>query len=413
VKSVSLMHLNGGYVRHGDLDLNALFTVEDCTAEVMAMVGQVPANAAEIRRVMAQESEPLAEIGPHCGKPHECGYRRWCQRHVPTPSVYDLKRMGFARAMRLEEQGIVTLPEALDAGVLKSRRQIVQAECVAQDLDEIVDRDEIAHFLDALSFPLCFLDFETWNPAIPPFDGTHPYQQLTTQYSLHVLESPAGPLTHHEFLARCGSDPRRQVAEHLVADVPAGACTLAYSKGFEVARIRELARAFPDLARPLTDICDNMADLLVPFDRGWYHNRAIGGSDSLKSVVPALFAGDADLDYHALEGVHNGSEATDAYARLADMSPEEAARTREQLLRYCELDTYALVKIVQRLADLTGRWPEMRGLGAESVEHVPTQVQPADAPAAANAGTTSPERDEGPATPSRLRSLLGRIFHSR
>ena len=37
VKSVSLMHLNGAYVRHGALDLQQLFTPEDCTSAVMAM----------------------------------------------------------------------------------------------------------------------------------------------------------------------------------------------------------------------------------------------------------------------------------------------------------------------------------------------------------------------------------------
>ena len=31
------------------------------------------------------------------------------------------------------------------------------------------------------------------------------------------------------------------------------------------------------------------------------------------------------------------------------MTPEERARTRQNLLRYCELDTYAMVKVWEKL----------------------------------------------------------------
>jgi hypothetical protein len=100
----------------------------------------------------------------------------------------------------------------------------------------------------------------------------------------------------------------------------------------------------------LLNIESNIVDLLVPFQSGWYYNKAMGSSFSIKSVLPALFPDDPELDYHALEGVHNGSEAMDAFARLSDMPPEEAARVREQLLRYCELDTLAMVRIWQKLS---------------------------------------------------------------
>ena len=78
----------------------------------------------------------------------------------------------------------------------------------------------------------------------------------------------------------------------------------------------------------------------------------MGGSYSIKHVLPALFPNDPDLDYHNLEGVHNGGEAMAAYGDLVNMTPEDAARTRQQLLRYCELDTLAMVKIWQRLVEV-------------------------------------------------------------
>ncbi len=352
VKSVSLMHLNSGYVREGELDLKQLFVVRDCTVEVAEMLPGVPHSIEAMRSVAAQDAEPDFAIGQQCKSPYECGYRGWCWRHIPRPSVFDLSRMQMKRALGLQAKGIVTLPEALEAGVVKAPRQRVQAECEVRGVSETVNGKGVSEFLATLSFPLYFLDFETWQPAIPPFDGTWPYEQVPTQYSLHVLREPEGELEHYEFLATEHGDPRRSVAEHLVADIPTGACTLAYNMSFEKGRIKELASLFPDLASHLNDIADNICDLLVPFQKGWYYSRAMGGFNSIKAVLPALFPNDPELDYHALEGVHNGTEAMNAFAALASMQPEEAAHTREQLLRYCELDTYAMVKIWQRLRDV-------------------------------------------------------------
>ena len=355
VRSVSLMHLDGGYVREGDLDLQRLFVVEDFTDTVLAMQGEVGGRIARLREYATREEEPERAIGTQCKKPYECGYRGWCWRNVPRPGVFDLSRMQLTKALGYYEQGVVTLADVARAGVPLSRRQEVQAYAEAKGLETVVDKDAVHGFLDTLGFPLCFLDFETFQPAIPPFDGTRPYQQIPTQYSLHVLREPGGELEHREFLAEAGTDPRRAVAERLVEDMPAGACTLAYNMSFEKGRIAELADAFPDLAGRLLSINAGMRDLIVPFREGSYYARAMGGSNSIKAVLPALFPGDPGLDYHALEGVHNGAEAMDAFERMADMAPEEAARTREQLLRYCELDTLAMVRIWERLVE-DSRW---------------------------------------------------------
>lgn len=56
----------------------------------------------------------------------------------------------------------------------------------------------------------------------------------------------------------------------------------------------------------LLNIEENIIDLLVPFQSGYYYKRAMGGSFSIKSVLPAIFPNDPTLDYHNLEDVHNG-----------------------------------------------------------------------------------------------------------
>ena len=353
VKSMGLMHLNKNYRREGDIDLHGLFVVEDVTEEVRSRARTVPANIGRIAAIAGDADEPNVRVGRHCNNPHACGYQAWCKRRFPTPNVFDINGiwMSVAAGMAYDD-GVVTFGDVLRSGVSLNPRQSIQVACEVDGTDQYVDRDAVRAFLGRLRFPLYFLDFETFQEAVPPYDGCWPYEQIPSQYSLHVLDEPDGELRHYEFLAPEGADPRRAVAERLCEDIPRGACTLAYYMGFERTRIRELAGLFPDLAPHLLSINEGMVDLYEPFRRGDVFLRAMGGSNSIKVVLPAMFPGDPELDYHALEGVHNGGEAMAAYSNLVNLPPEERAAVREQLLRYCELDTLAMVRIYERLSEL-------------------------------------------------------------
>jgi len=157
---------------------------------------------------------------------------------------------------------------------------------------------------------------------------------------------------HKEFLGVSGEDSRRKLAEQLCVDIPKDKCVTAYNKAFECSRLTELSESFPDLSEHLLNIRDHIVDLLVPFQSGWYYVPAMGGSFSIKSVLPALFPDDPELDYHNLEGsVHNGGEAMSIFPKIKDMAPEEQLLARRSLLKYCELDTYAMVKVWQKLKE--------------------------------------------------------------
>jgi hypothetical protein len=124
---------------------------------------------------------------------------------------------------------------------------------------------------------------------------------------------------------------------------------MAYNTSFEKARIKELALLFPNLAGHLLSIGNNMIDLAEPFRSGTYYCREMGGSYSIKSVLPALCPNDPELDYQALNFIHNGNEAMDAYSSLHTKPPEQIAEIRAALLAYCKLDTLAMVKILEKL----------------------------------------------------------------
>ena len=169
-----------------------------------------------------------------------------------------------------------------------------------------------------------------------------------------MIEKNGGELKHTENLAYPGTDPRRTLAEQLCKDIPLGVCTVAYNMGFEKARIKEMASIFPDLECHLMDIHDHICDLMTPFQQKWYYTKAMQGSYSIKFVLPALFPNDPSLDYHNLEGIHNGEEAASTFLAMWNMSEQEIEEWRGHLLKYCRLDTFAMVKIWERLCEVAG-----------------------------------------------------------
>ncbi|MBR1434526.1 MAG: DUF2779 domain-containing protein, partial [Bacteroidales bacterium] len=300
-------------------------------------------------RKVLEGSEPVVPISVNCNNPYGCAFWQYCTKGIPTPSVFDLYRLNMGKKISLYQSGKVTF-EDVDAMPL-SRIQRMQVDCYLKDTSSI-DKAGIRQFLSTLSYPLYFLDFETIQPPVPLYDGTRPYQQITTQYSLHYQNAEGGELFHKEFLAPTHGDPMRPLAERLCEDIPDNVCVLAYNKQFECGRIKELADMFPDLSAHLLAIRDNIKDLLVPFSSGFYYVKEMGGSFSIKSVLPALFPNDPELDYHALDELcQNGGDAMNLFPSLASMSADEERKARQALLDYCRLDTLAMVKVLQKLQE--------------------------------------------------------------
>ena len=353
VTSTYLINIDSSYVRGKELDVNKLFKITDVTKWVKEEQRNTEDYLAKAELLLQSDTEPPIDISENCNDPYGCSYWNYCTKHVPKPSVFDLYRLPFKKKLDCYHKGILTYEDVVRSQYSLNHTQSRQIDFALHDKATYVDKKQIKEFLDTLSYPTYFLDFETIQPVIPEFEGTRPYQQIPFQYSLHYIEREGGGLQHKEFLAQSGVNPLRPIAESLVKDIPTDVCVLAYNKAFECTRLKELAETFPDLASRLLKIRDNIKDLLDPFRQGAYYNKAMGGSFSIKSVLPAMFPGDLSLDYHNLEGVHNGGEAMSIYPKIKDMQPEEQQIARHNLLKYCELDTYAMVKIWQELVKIT------------------------------------------------------------
>lgn len=362
VRNVFLMHPNGDYVRGDDLDIYAYFKMERVTDFVQKEAVNVEANLEKFM-ALCKGDEPEESLDMHCETPFECPAKAYCHaiHHIPEKSVFSMAGMTAKKKYDLYKMGIVTPRDMLHAPGALTGRQAIQAQAMAAGIDgkEMsrlqLDYKNLSAFLDTIQYPLYYLDFESFQKAIPPYKGTQPFQQIPFQYSLHIQQELGGELEHCEFLAVAGKDPRRALAEQLVHDIPMGEQSMAYNSSFEKTVCRKLAALFPDLADGLLSIVDNMIDLMIPFQKGWVTTPSMHGSYSIKAVLPALCGGDPALDYHALPVVHNGAQASETFGSLHLIKEyEKVEAIRKGLLLYCGLDTLAMVKVLEQLYVFAG-----------------------------------------------------------
>jgi hypothetical protein len=352
VTGTYLMRLNSNFVLKGALDVKGLFYLNDMQEFVNAELPQIADYCAAAKKILAQTKEPDTDLNQGCFEPYGCPFFEYCKRvhGVPTPGVFDLYSLGWDKALEnYYSKGIKSYEQLLKAPKLNKHHRM-QIESALEKKD-FIDKKKIREFLAGLKYPIYHLDFESIQPAIPVYQGTSPYQQIPTQYSLHIQRSEFDTCEHKEFLADAHSaNPMRDVAEQLCKDIPMDGMAMVFNDRFEKDRLKEMAEAFPDLREHLLAIHNNVVDLLKPF-RAWaYYRPAMNGSFSIKKVLPALFPRNPKLNYHNLPGqVHNGGEAMDIFPKMKYMSPAEEAQTRKDLLQYCELDTWSMVVILQKL----------------------------------------------------------------
>jgi hypothetical protein len=341
VSRVFLVHINNQYVREGDIEVEKLFAINDVTLEVRQIQDTIEGEL-DTQKTMLRGDIPHIDIGLYCSDPYDCDFIGHCWEHIPEGSVFSI-RGSKALPFTLYNRGIIHLKDVPIHMLSTNQRLQVEA---ALEKKVLISKEAIEDFLGSLWYPLYFLDFETMNAAIPPFDGTRPYQQVPYQYSLHVLEREGAPLKHHEYLAPPGVDPRKELAAKLLVEIPDDACVLAYVAGFEKGILKDLAGYLPEFEGKIGRIIGNMADLALPFQKRYLYHWRFDGSYSLKAVLPTLMP---DLTYDNME-IRNGDMAMQAYTRMqVSHDPAEIERIRKALLAYCSLDTLAMVKIVEKL----------------------------------------------------------------
>ena len=349
LQSISLAHIDSSWTYPGGEDFSGLLKINDLTAEAFSRSEEVKSWISEAQILAVMRFEPVVAIGTHCETPYSCSFLEYCNRDLPKAEfpIYWLPNFS-AKANKLALIGITSLKN-INVDMLSERQQRVKTSTLTNTV--YFDAVGSAADLAVNSLPAYFLDFETIQFAVPIWNGTRPYQQNPFQFSLHIL-SESGQLDHTEFLDLSGNDPSEPFARALIAACGSNCQPVyVYNAGFETARIRELATRYPYLSTQLLAINARVVDLL-PIARERYYHPSQQGSWSIKKVLPAVVP---ELSYDALEGVQDGGMAMEAFLEAIhpDTNLERKNQMGQQLLAYCKLDTYAMVRLWQVFASRT------------------------------------------------------------
>ena len=338
VHRVELAHVDNSFVYPGEGRYEGLLFHADVTEEIQAIKPHVPEWAAQFQEMLAGDL-PDIEVGPHCTDPFECPFIDVCWPEDPDYPVGLLPR-GRSVAEDLLALGIDDVRD-IPEGYLENplHERVREATATGQPFIDPAIRE----YLNRLPYPRFYLDFETIGSAVPIWIGTRPYQtHLPFQWSLHIEPEP-GMQEHAEFLDLSGENPMRPLAEALLAALGDIGPVFVYSH-FEKAVLHQIGSFYPDLQARLEAIIERLEDLL-PLMRAYYYHPEMKGSWSIKAVLPTVAP---ELNYADLEEIQDGGAAQAAYLEACELAEglERYESLRNNLLKYCEMDTLALVKIV-------------------------------------------------------------------
>jgi hypothetical protein len=310
IRKIFVIFVNNTYVRHGDINPTELTKIDDVTLAVHNLTSFTETNMPLALDTMKSDTMP-----------------------DPNPSF--LSSLGDKREWQTIYDLLMGTPKPDYSGVEPS-----------------FIKPEIERFLSELEFPLYFLDYETMSAVVPYFDGHRPYQQIPSQYSLHILDSPDAELRHKEYLHRDNSDPSLPIAQHLVEDIGDHGSIVAWNMSFEKSCNVTLGLLNPEFADAMSAINERIVDLMIPFKpkNGWYGDPRFEGSASIKKVLPVVVP---SLSYKELD-IQNGGSAQALWMQaVLDGTRDDKEKILDDLLKYCGLDTLAMVEIYEALRKVT------------------------------------------------------------
>lgn len=344
---ISIVYVNKKYIYNGYLEKNKFFTIKSVKDKVLEYLPSIPNKVSRFKNILDLDSTPKIDIGPHCLKPYECDFKGTCWKHIPENSVFNISNLRDNKKFELYNKGVITLDQIDLSKTKLSEKQIIQVECEIDGKTHI-NKEKLENFLNNLNYPLYFLDFETINPAIPLFLGTSPYQQVLFQYSLHMQKTENSKPLHKEYLQDPSKESEIELIRKLVNDSEGLGDILVYNISFEKGVINKLIHKFPDYKLQLQSIVDRLKDLMIIFKNKWFYKPEMKGSSSIKDVLTAL---DPELSYKKIY-IQDGGMASSIYLSMVNKTFKgDEISMRKNLQEYCRLDTYGMVKIIEKLKE--------------------------------------------------------------
>ncbi|MEQ1500349.1 MAG: DUF2779 domain-containing protein [Parcubacteria group bacterium] len=333
-----IIHVNKEYRRDGDIDPHKLFITENVTEDVQASKESVFTEIKDALSLLQKEEISLDGC--------DCIYRSHGQRcdsfelfnpQVPKYSVHHI--VTGKKLQTLLDDNILDIKDIPDDFDLT---EIQRGKVILQKLGKpLVNTESIKETLSNLKFPLYFLDYETFGKPYPVLDGYKTNQQIVFQCSIHIMNEN-GEVKHFEYLGNDFETATTGLLKMMQEKIGPTGSVLVWNESFEKGRNIELAEIHPEYKGFLEDINKRVYDLMLVFKKDFLHPNFYG-SASIKKVLPVLLP---ELSYKNLD-IQDGTMALSEWERSTKeaTTPEEREKIRENLLKYCKLDTLAMVEI--------------------------------------------------------------------
>lgn len=349
ISNVGVIYLNKEYKRKAKIVASDFLLETDITDKVNEILPVIREQTYDALRAIKDNAEPKGCSCRLNSKSHHCPTFQYLNPDVPEYSVFNISRIGGKNLAMLvdgETFNVHEVPDDIKLSVIQ-RNQVE----VAKSKQPIIDKSSITELMSELEYPLHFLDYETVSTAMPLYDNCIPYQQIPFQYSLHVLNEPDGELKHYEYLSKDAATlPAKELLGSLAKHISNKGSVIVWHKSFETGRNREMGSLYPEYADLMASINSRVFDLKEVFSKQHFVHHKFNGSNSIKAVLPVLVP---EFSYKNLD-IQNGQDASirwyDAVTGAVDTN--KADQTYEALIKYCCLDTLAMVKIYEYLKNL-------------------------------------------------------------
>ena len=351
VGKVNLLELNKEYAKKGEINPVQLIAKTDITEKVHELEPEINENIQGMRILMEQDNEPQPCDCIYKSRANHCPAFGYLYPDMPQYSVHDIALIGLSpkRLEGMVEGGYLSIydvPE--DFELSKNQRSHVD---VTQTGITTNKSEEINKLLDEMTYPFYYLDYETYPTAVPIYDGCKPYIQIPFQYSLYIQRELGGEYEHVEFLAEDGNtNPMKALTESLKEHIGDEGSIIVWNKKFEKKCNENIAEVYPEYADLMVGFNERLFDLMDIFQKNLYVHKDFKGKYSIKKVLPVF---DPELSYKALS-IQDGSMAMNSWKKMVFESDNEVEKEqiKKDLLEYCKLDTWAMVRIYEFLKKL-------------------------------------------------------------
>lgn len=339
IKKVYIVTLNKDYKLKGKIDIKSLFSVNDVTREVNNLKPIVYEKMLDALNILNKDDSSGIE---NCLNPKTCICPNLCYPKLPKKSIFNIPYLSYQKKRQLVNDNVLEIEKIPNSVYLSPLQQKVKNAITTNKAYK--DDEKLKNFLNSFTFPIYFLDYETYPLSIPIFDNYKPYQQIVFQYSLHIVESN-NSISHKEFLETQKIDPVPSLLKKLKEDIKDIGSIVVWNKQFESTRNTEMGTFYPEYKEFLENLNTRMIDLADFINKEMYIHPKFLGSWSIKNVLPVMVP---ELSYKNLK-INKGDIAMLTWWKMVNKKDKKEAK---DLLEYCKLDTHAMVRIWEKLKEL-------------------------------------------------------------